>query len=110
MVNDKQDNWDQVTDDILFAYRTSVQATTKYTPFSLMFGREARLPIQVELKNECVDENPQVMDRRLEELKIVRETYNSASENITKAQESQKKYYDKKHGASKSVSNSKYSS
>ena len=46
----------------------------------------------------------QGMERRLEELKIVRESYNSASENIKQAHENQKKYYDKKHGASKTVS------
>ena len=32
---------------VMMAYRTSVQETTGFTPFSLMFGREARLPIDV---------------------------------------------------------------
>lgn len=32
---------------LLFAYRSSVQETTDTTPFKLMFGREARLPIDL---------------------------------------------------------------
>ena len=36
-------------DEVLFAYRTSQQASTKYTPFFLMQGLEVRLPIDVEI-------------------------------------------------------------
>ena len=37
-------NWDDHLPAVAFAYRTSVQETTGFTPFSLMFGREARIP------------------------------------------------------------------
>ena len=37
--------WDDHVKSVLFAYRTSKQATTKLTPFYLTYGREATLPI-----------------------------------------------------------------
>jgi len=40
-------DWDLRLPLIMLAYRTSVQETTGASPFSLMFGREARLPIDV---------------------------------------------------------------
>ena len=45
MVNIHQDDWDDLLDNILCAYRTSHQASTKCTPFLLMFGQEAQLSI-----------------------------------------------------------------
>ena len=38
-VNDHQNNWDELLDHALFAFRTSKQKSTKYTPFELMFNR-----------------------------------------------------------------------
>ena len=40
-------NWEEVLARICFAYNTSVQATTGFTPFYLMFGRQARLPVDL---------------------------------------------------------------
>ena len=34
---------------VLFAYRTSPQASTKETPFKLLYGRDARLPMDAAL-------------------------------------------------------------
>ncbi len=39
LVNQEQDDWDDFLDGLLFAYRTSVQKSTKVTPFELMYGR-----------------------------------------------------------------------
>jgi hypothetical protein len=39
--------WHKYLPGVLFAYRTSVHATTGYTPFYLMYGREARSPIDI---------------------------------------------------------------
>jgi hypothetical protein len=47
--NSNQDNWDNFLQSILFAYRTSVSAATGETPFMLIHGREARLPLDVAL-------------------------------------------------------------
>ena len=42
-----QRNWDEALPECLLAYRTSVHATTKMTPFFLMHGREADLPVDL---------------------------------------------------------------
>ena len=44
---DLERDWDLQLPLLMMAYRTSVQESTGTTPFSLMFGREARFPIDV---------------------------------------------------------------
>ena len=39
-----QTNWDLYLPLVLFAYRTSQQTTTGSSPFELLYGREPRLP------------------------------------------------------------------
>ena len=48
LMGDGDNNWDQYNEPILFAIQTSVQDSTKHTPFFLMYGREAKLPLEVE--------------------------------------------------------------
>ena len=50
-VNENQDDWDIHVKSVLFAYRTSKHASTKYTPFELMFGRAPVLPIELEIQS-----------------------------------------------------------
>ncbi|XP_072908082.1 gypsy retrotransposon integrase-like protein 1 isoform X1 [Hemitrygon akajei] len=42
-VNSKLKDWDICLDPILFEFRTSVNSSTKFTPFFLLYNREARL-------------------------------------------------------------------
>ena len=44
---DQEHDWDLQLPLIMMAYHTSVQESTGATPFSLMFGSEAHLPIDV---------------------------------------------------------------
>ena len=46
LVNEEQNNWDQYIDSVLFAYRTSKQSSSKYTPFRLMSGIAFLLTLQ----------------------------------------------------------------
>ena len=43
---DKAKDWDIYLPMLLFAYRNSVHASTGFSPFQLMFGRNAKSPIQ----------------------------------------------------------------
>ena len=40
-------DWEKCLPNVCFAYNTSVQASTEYTPFYLMFGRQAKLPLDL---------------------------------------------------------------
>jgi len=44
VVSENQKDWDQHLAAVAFAYRSSVQESTGFTPFFLMYGREARIP------------------------------------------------------------------
>ena len=40
-------DWEQHIRKVCFAYNSSMQASTGYTPFYLMFGCQARLPLDI---------------------------------------------------------------
>ena len=42
-------NWDLEIPSALWAYRTSVKTSTGFTPFRLAYGKEALLPLEVEI-------------------------------------------------------------
>ena len=46
-VNASQKDWDTYLPSTVFAYNTSVHSVTEYTPYFLMFGREARTPLHL---------------------------------------------------------------
>jgi len=41
---ENQRNWDETLPAVAFAYRTSENEATGFTPFYLQYGREARIP------------------------------------------------------------------
>src|SRR5881227_655600 len=45
-VSGKENEWDKHIESVLFAYRTTKHNTTKKTPFFMVYGREAILPIE----------------------------------------------------------------
>ena len=44
-VNKDHNNWDTILPFVTYAYNTSVQATTGFTPFRLVFARKAVTPL-----------------------------------------------------------------
>ncbi len=45
--NNAKGDWNKYLDVIAFAYNTAVHATTKYTPFYLMYGRKPKTPLDL---------------------------------------------------------------
>ena len=93
-VDENQTNWDSFIPYLLYAYRTSVHGSTKFTPYYLMFGREAKLPIEIALnesESKVFNAN-QYGDLLMKGLAVIRE---KATDNIEKSQIKQKLNYDK---------------
>ena len=103
LVNKDADNWDSFLDPIIFAYRVNVQSSTKMTPFELMYGVRARLPVDllnasayIGVCDGTVDEAAQ-MERMTFFKEKVCGVRDKARSNISEAQEKQKRQYDIKH-------------
>jgi hypothetical protein len=109
LVNTRQNDWDVLLKHVLFAYRTSEYASTKYTPFYLMFGRKARIPVELDLPSDLpisvasTDFDSELepedkMEKYINNLLGVRDdVYQHANHNIKVAQEKQKKDYDRRN-------------
>ena len=94
-IDDAQD-WDLKLPCLMMAYRTSVHETTKATPFSLMFGREVQLPIDVMfgkppgMSTASTLEYAKVLEQRLAE------AYDLVRHNLGVEQHRHKQLYDRK--------------
>lgn len=69
-VNSAKEDWDDLIPSVLFAYRTLKHSTTKFSPFYLLHGKEAQLPIYLELATENLIEVPyeEALNRRVAQI------------------------------------------
>ena len=51
-VEGKRKEWDTVLDSCIFAYNTSKHASSLYSPFEIMYGRKAVLPVQFSTEDQ----------------------------------------------------------
>nr|XP_055054586.1 uncharacterized protein LOC129439799 [Misgurnus anguillicaudatus] len=95
--NDKQNDWDRHLKGVVYAINTSKQASTKYTPYFLMFNRH---PLMAGTLNKKIDthgdsfvvENPEVgIDDRIAEVTALRA---KVLDNIELAKKNQKIDYE----------------
>ena len=88
MVRKKQKDWDLHIPKALFAYRTSLQESTGYSPFRINFIRSPSLPIDVMLgrvppsDKEEKKEVPEFMEEVFRPLKSV---YSDVRQKLTES-------------------------
>jgi hypothetical protein len=89
-----QQDWDLHLPYCLFAYRCAEHSTTKFSPFTLLFGREPQLPIDKQWDTTDV----QYMDEATYKdhlSNFLQQAWQAARENIEHSQEGYKQQYDK---------------
>ena len=96
VINDSHDDWDLKINTVLMGYRASRQASTKHSPFYMLFQTEMRLPIDSEIlpTEPTTDPTPHAIDLLL---KSREKSFKGAHANIQVAQKQQKETYDRKH-------------
>ena len=95
-VTEEGKDWDRLLPYLLFAYREVPQASTGFSPFELLYGRAVRGPLDVikatwkadERSNESVVSYVLCIQDRLTKMAEL------VKDNLEKAQETQKKWYD----------------
>ena len=87
--------WDVRLPYVLFAYRSTLQSSTRESPFFLLYGRDPQLPTQAALSPPVQREFVQLDDYRSLMVRAMSEAWDVAQKNIHKAQKRQKRQHDK---------------
>ena len=115
VVDASTDDWDDHLSAALYAYRISRQASSKFSPFFLVYNRQPRKAITLAIReehsrdslemasgDEDSEEDAEDAEAVMQKLIDIREKCHlKAKENIGAAQQKQKQQYDKKHNALK---------
>lgn len=65
-VETEQNQWDLFLDSILFSYRVSQHDSTRYSPFFLVYGRKAKLPIEFNVTCDKDDNSDEIQSEDME--------------------------------------------
>jgi glutamine synthetase adenylyltransferase len=100
-VIDSKWDWDTKLTAALWAYRTTYKVTTKATPFSLMYGIEAILPIEFEVQTLRIAteqrlDTLQSLKDRLASLEALNEGRQLATQHVEATQRRRKVAFDKR--------------
>ena len=97
-VGEHPEDWEEYVSKACMAYNTSVQATTGFTPFYLMFGRQARIPVDL-MYGTAEPESISYGEYATKLQKSLTKAYKLARESLAEKQERQTELYNKKvHG------------
>ena len=93
--NSHQTDWDDFIPGILFGYHTSISSSTEETPFFLLYGRWARLPMDVRLlpPSKLSADNSAYRSIIVKNLALAQKW---ATDHNYKQQQTMKQHYDKK--------------
>ena len=93
-----EDDWDLFIPSVLFAYRTKTHTTTRFEPFNLVYGRAARLPIELQIPAQPLSSETSGEDTLLHRIyAVINELppiWKKAREYIKNAQEVYKQRHD----------------
>ena len=93
-VKSDPETWDQHLGPCMMAYRSSEHISTGYTPFTLMFGREMRLPLDVMVG--VPEATPDHYGDYVSQLKSqLSNAFQDVREHLRTAQHRQKEYFDR---------------
>ncbi len=81
--------WEKNLPSVVFAYNTSVQASTKEIPYFLTFGRDPILPMDVALNLPSSSLSADLLANRL------KTAFENAQVRLSEAQQKQKEHFDK---------------
>src|SRR5439155_22059568 len=99
-----EQDWDKFIPSVLFAYRTMQHNTTKYDPFTLVYGRPAITPLDLLLEQhepitQEIDEEA-ILNRISQVIDILEPTLELVKQNIARSQQDQR---DRNQAASSAV-------
>lgn len=87
----QHNNWDEYLQAVVFAYNTGVHKSTKYSPYELLYGRTARLPIHTRPQYFSFTKPNDYFDQLRKTLRIYHQT---ARNHIVVQQQHNKQNYD----------------
>lgn len=101
LIGEHASDWEDYIDPVLFSIRTSIQESTKFTPFFLMHGREAKFPLEAEKSTSTCSEliTEEDVQERIDRMRNLKDSiFPAAKENIDSSQKKQKEQYRKRKG------------
>lgn len=95
IIHNESGQWDQYVNATLFAYRTKKHKTTGYTPFYLVYGRQATLPIELKVQSQVKNgsKNP-LLERLYQLIEQIENDRQEVLDIIDKEQQKQKLRHD----------------
>lgn len=90
-IQNEQDRWCEYIDFATFAYNNSQNIATGFSPFELVFGRNSKLPSEITKRSFPIYNYENYASELRHKLKI---SHDIARDNLIKAKEKNKKYYD----------------
>ena len=93
-VNEYQQDWDQHTPKLLFAYRTAIHEAMSYTPFHVTFGCSPVLPVDIIMGIPVKQKESTVSEFVFHLNCSLKNVYSQVHENIRVAHDHSKVRYD----------------